>query len=534
MENGSLSDQPIYELLCSFAAQRASGRLELTDGRRRRIYFFEGGKLSAAQSNIKSESTKHLQEAFPEASESQLLDLQGNLRVINAITFTEGEWQFLPNEVPPERQPIQLIAACWQGIQRKLKDEDIQGRLTGLDGRFPVLDWKNPITLKDLPLDQDIKSFLQELDGERSLEDVMDFAPGDAMSVSRALYLGIITGAVRLDQGSRSAEIRITRRDEKSPNSDLIAEAISSTRAEPVAEPVSPAASEPSPSEAQDLLGIASLIADEIGTDVAAPKVDGLDQPVSGDPEVRRLQETLAQMESAENFFDVLSIEWDASKEDYRNRYFELARTYHPDSAAGLPEEHTDLIHRIFTHISEAWNTLGDEEAKKAYIDRVVHGQLDENELATEKVRLILRAEDDFRTAVAHLGSGRIVQAHELLTTCVEQVPDEPEFRAYLGYTTFKLNKGRDDEAAAKGEESLRLAIEQVNKAPGAWVLMGKVYNETGHPDLARRCFVRALKIQPTNPEATLEMKRLKEAKAPQAAKGSFFKKLFSKKDAGK
>ena len=58
---------------------------------------------------------------------------------------------------------------------------------------------------------------------------------------------------------------------------------------------------------------------------------------------------------------------------------------------------------------------------------------------------------------------------------------------------------------------------------------MGKVYNETGHPDLARRCFVRALKIQPTNPEATLEMKRLKEAKAPQAAKGSFFKNLFSK-----
>ena len=281
-------------------------------------------------------------------------------------------------------------------------------------------------------------------------------------------------------------------------------------------------------------MGIANLIADEIGTDVAAPKVEGLNQPVSGDPEVRKLQETLAQMEGAENFFEVLSIEWDASKEDYRNRYFELARSYHPDSSAGLPDEQAELVHRIFTHISEAWNTLGDEDAKTAYIDRIIHGQLDENELATEKVRLILRAEDDFRTAVAHLGSGRIVQAHELLTTCVEQVPDEPEFRAYLGYTTFKLNKGRDDEAAARGEESLRTAIEQVNKAPGAWVLMGKVYNETGHPDLARRCFVRALKIQPTNPEATLEMKRLKEAKAPQAAKGSFFKNLFSKKDAKK
>ena len=360
----------------------------------------------------------------------------------------------------------------------------------------------------------------------------MDFAPGDVMSVSRSLYLAMITGAVRLDQGSRSAEIRVTRREEETPNTSLIAEAISSKHSEPGSSSTSPA--ESSPSEEQDLLGIASLIADEIGTDVAAPKVEGLDQPVSKDPEVRRLQETLSHMEGAENFFEVLSIDWDASKEDYRNRYFELARAYHPDSSAGLPEEQAELVHRIFTHISEAWETLGDEDSKSAYIDRVIHGKLDENELATEKVRLILRAEDDFRTAVAHLGSGRIVQAHELLTTCVEQVPDEPEFRAYLGYTTFKLNKGRDDEAAARGEESLRMAIEQVNKAPGAWVLMGKVYNETGHPDLARRCFVRALKIQPTNPEATLEMKRLKEAKTPSGTKGGFLKKLFSKKDAKK
>ena len=132
---------------------------------------------------------------------------------------------------------------------------------------------------------------------------------------------------------------------------------------------------------------------------------------------------------------------------------------------------------------------------------------------------------------MAHLGAGRIVQAHELLAGCVETVPDEPEFRAYFGYTTFKLNKGRDDEAAARGEETLRVAIENVNKAPGAWVLMGKVYNENGHTDLARRCFVKALKIQPTNPEATLEMKRLKDAsRSDQKSSKGFLKGLFSKK----
>jgi tetratricopeptide (TPR) repeat protein len=524
MRSGSLSEQPVYELLCSFAAQRASGRLELTDGRRKRIFFLEGGKLSAANSNIKNESTAHLQESFPNASEKQLLELQGNLRVINAVTLREGDWRFEPNEAPKERHPIQLIAACWQGIQRKMGQEEIETRLSGLDGRYPALNWSNAITLKDLPLDQEMKVFLGELDGQRSLEEVIDFAPGEPGLAIRALYLCVITGAVNLDAGSTGAEIRVTRRDLDDDSSALVSEALLAGDHAPLNE-----ATEPKKG-AEELLGIASLIADEIGTDLAAPKMHGTDMTLSTDPEVRALQEVLAQMKTAPNFFAIIGVDWDASTPDYRNAYFALARQYHPDSAAGLPEEQAELVHDIFTLISEAWETLGDEDAKAAYINKVVHGELDENELATEKVREILRAEDDFRAAVTHLGAGRIVQAHELLKDCVETVPDEPEFQAYLGYTTYKLNKGRDEKESDRGEQALRVAVERVAKAPGAWVLMGKVYKESGHPDLARRCFVKALKIQPTNPEANLEMKRLKEARAKKGKGGGFLKGFFGKK----
>jgi len=530
MQSGSLSEQPVYELLCSFAAQRASGRLDLTDGRRKRVFFLEGGKLSGASSNIKSESTAHLKESFPKASEKQLLELQGNLRVINAVSLRDGEWQFSPNEVPENRHPIQLIAACWQGIQRKMSQEEIEARLAGLDGRFPTLNWGNPITLKDLPLDQEMKLFLHELDGERSLEDVVEFAPGEPGLATRAIYLCVITGAVKLDAGSMGAEIRVTRRIQEEDTDNLVSEAISSRPKQAVVPPEPTKETPETKKSSDDMLGIASLIADEIGTDLAAPKMEGTDMTLSTDPEIRALQEVLAKMETAPDFFHVIGVDWDAPVQDYRSAYFALARVYHPDSAVDLPEEQAELVHSIFTHISEAWETLGDEEAKSAYIKKVIHGELDENELATEKVKQILRAEDDFRDAVAHLTAGRIVQAHERLKEVVEIVPDEPEFRAYLGYTTFKLNKGRDDDEAARGEEALRIAVENVANAPGAWVLMGKVYNENGHPDLARRCFVKALKIQPTNPEANLEMKRLKESKSKEKGGSGFLKGLFGKK----
>ncbi len=515
MQSGSLSQQPTYELLCSFAVQRASGRLDLTDGRRKRVYFFEGGKLSAADSNIKSESTPHLKEAFPNASESQIKELQGNLRVINAISLRQGEWHFTPNEAPKERHTIGLLSACWQGIQRKMELDEIEQRLAGLDGRHPALDWSNPITLKDLPLDPEIKGFLSELDGLRSLEDVLDFAPGEAGAATQSLYLCVITGAVKLGANSGGTKVRITRIDQEDSDNPFASEAISAA---------------PTSAPDENLLGIANLIADEIGTDLAAPKLEGTDMTLSADPKTRSLQTILAQMEQAEHYFDLLGVAWDAPPQERRTTYFQLAKQYHPDSSVGLPEEQAILVHRIFTCISEAWETIGNKDLIAPYIDKVIHGKLDENELAMEKVRLILQAEDEFRAATAHLTAGRIVQAHELLEGCVASIPDEPEFQAYLGYTTFKLNRDRDPEAAAKGQESLRIAVEEIAKAPGAWVLMGKVYKETGHPDLARSCFVKALKIQPTNPEANLEMKRLKEARTQSKSEGGFLKGLFSKK----
>lgn len=529
MQSGSLTQQPVYELLCSFAVQRASGRLELTDGRRKRVYFFEGGKLSAADSNIKNESTPHLTAAFPNASESQIRELQGNLRVINAISLREGEWHFTPNEAPPERHTIGLLSACWQGIQRKMDLSEIEQRLAGLDGRHPALDWTNPITLKDLPLDPEIKGFLSELDGQRSLEDVLDFAPGEPGAATQSLYLCVISGAVKLGETHRGAQIRVTQTAEASTDRSLEIENLG--RKDLISEAISGTPSPPTPKAAdENLLGIANLIADEIGTDLAAPKLEGTDMTLSADPKISALQTVLAQMEQAENFFDRLGVKWDAPGQTHRAAYFQLAKQYHPDSSTGLPEEQAELIHRIFTCISEAWETLGDAERLSAYIDKVIHGKLDENELAMEKVRLILNAEDEFRAAAAHLTAGRIVRAHELLLGCVENVPDEPEFRAYLGYTTFKLNKDKDPETAAQGQEALRTAVENVAKSPGAWVLMGKVYQETGHADYARTCFVKALKIQPTHPEASLEMKRLKEARAQSKGGGGFLKGLFSKK----
>jgi tetratricopeptide (TPR) repeat protein len=159
----------------------------------------------------------------------------------------------------------------------------------------------------------------------------------------------------------------------------------------------------------------------------------------------------------------------------------------------------------------------------------VVHGLQDENEIAMERVKEILQAEANFDKAVAHFRAGRIVQAHEILQTCVAQVPDAPEFRAYLGYTTWKLNEERDPETAQKGEDMLKAAMDNSVKLDNGWVLLGLVYKAKDLEDLAKMTFVKALKIKPSNEFAVREMKRLTRDKKEASLGGGIFG-MFKKK----
>ena len=95
-----------------------------------------------------------------------------------------------------------------------------------------------------------------------------------------------------------------------------------------------------------------------------------------------------------EDFFGVLNISWDDSDEIYRSAYFKLAGIF--TLIAGRPRAQSirSLAEQIFAKVTEAWEVLGEEETRKAYVDRTIHGIKSEDELAMEQVQAILAAED--------------------------------------------------------------------------------------------------------------------------------------------
>lgn len=73
-------------------------------------------------------------------------------------------------------------------------------------------------------------------------------------------------------------------------------------------------------------------------------------------------------VQSKKNAYEVLGVNMQATKEEIRKKYRQLARKYHPDSNPGVPN-----IDAIFQEINEAYSILSDEKKRRDLDDRINH-----------------------------------------------------------------------------------------------------------------------------------------------------------------
>ena len=517
----------MVELFCSLAAQRANGRLELRHGKKRRGFYFEGGRISLTKSNLKSESSARLLELHPEEGEASLHDRQGRLRLMNAMSATEGDFEFRPNVPPKGRRPVELMPVVWQAIDRTMEPDAIAQRLAGPGNRFPLCSPQG-VALTDLPLDDVLQDFLYTLDGSRSLDEVMEFLPTEPELAKRALYLALIAGVVAFQEEESGVFTQVTGQ--------------------------APVVDEPD-SDLGVGLDLSALIAAEVGEPDADPfgdDEDDEDDPFGDDAEdvletqqqsdalqANALRARLEVLEAAENYFEVLGIHWDASSADYRKAYFALANELHPDRWQGRNEEVQDLADELFAKVAEAWATLGDEEKRKTYVEREIHGIKSEDELAMEKVQAILAAEDVFKSGLALYRRGKVTAAHDKFKEAHDMVPEEAEFQAYYGYTTWHAAYNKGDEMSANDAHMMvERAVESHVKLDAGLVLLGLIYKAKGQHKRALASYKRAMEMNASNPDAELQIRRLaadmqrKKAKKDEADRKSkgLFGRFFGKK----
>ncbi|MBM4392051.1 MAG: DnaJ domain-containing protein [Deltaproteobacteria bacterium] len=473
---------PLAAKLAECLVARAQGALDWTDGKRRRVIFVADGAITLVQSNLKSETTDHAREQQPGVDEAQVVAAANQARMAGIFKETGGESKWVEGRSAPRREPIDFAESLYStGLPRP--------RVTSyLRAQSPGCTW-----LARQAMPPGLSDYLLDLDGSRTLDDVIEFAPGGAAAAERWIRIGFALGALA-DVGIETSVYEVR--------------AVTKTR--------------PSSGGIDD---IAAMIADATGK--ATPRhLATATQPVAD-----RLGPVHARILGAANHFAVLGVSWQDPVETIRRSYFTLARELHPDRFVEDSAEVQASAAEIFDRVRAAWEVLGDVKRREAYIAKVIRGEKTEEEQAMEKVRAILDSESEFKRGLTDHYAGRLAQAHDIFTRCAERVPEEREFAAYAGYTTFKIHHGKDEAKAEAGAKRLFDAVQGSERLDSGWVLIGLVHRAKSNDKAAREAFVAALKIKPANPDAMRELKRMeKEKEARQEDDASFISRLFGKK----
>lgn len=577
------------EALAAAIGRADTGAFEARDQKKRWVIWLERGQIVGHTSNLKGETLEALKEARADLSEAGLRSLQAIRRLRSA--FVAPEWDWRAGEAPAERVSVGTVGVVLKAWAAASAEDALLARLPA-----GGLSWaEGEAALAGLELPKDLQAWL----GARpSLaggpEAALAHAPGKRADAAAALLF--LMGAGRLvPQVPVPVAVAPAA---PAAGLDLAALFASVPAGPPPAAPPAPARAPTGGFDAGSFLsarrqgGVGAVPAaphnpandpvylDDIGVEIAgealpAPPTSGAsfaslrapsappEPPVAAPLETvevaprHPLEETLREihrrvMEDGVDHFHVLGVEWSAGPEAFRKAHLELARVLHPDRYADADPTLQALATEAFDRVRAAWEVLGDAAACSAYIDRVVHGRKTEDEQAMEAVQAYYAAESDFKRGLAAFNQGMTKAAHEHFAAALAKVPDELEFQAFHAFTSFQLLRTSQPEVVERSKDTLKAVIEknkeQQRKLDSAWVLLGRIYRETGNTDAAKKCFVAALKINPANADATREMRRItggapgqpaarKEERSASADKpaegggvGGFFSRLFGKK----
>lgn len=493
---------PLRDALLEAARHRRTGAVAWTDTPKKRLYFLRDGELVAAQSNLKSEGADRARELDPTLAGPTLQRAVARARVRAALTETRGEVAWHADAAPQSPEPADLRAIL----------VDLAELLPTVVAGWPRVATGMTPQVARFPADAPLQAYLADLDGQRPLEEVLAFAPAPPEATTSALVVLVALGLV---EGAQTQEA-------SGPNPVTT----------PAPAPPPPAAPAPA---LKDVAGmsIADLLADALGAPALPPAPVAASAPTPAAPAPdsaeARIAKEAARIATAPDHFAVLGVKWDDTPDVMRRAYFGLARGLHPDQLGDVDEASRARATDAFDKLRAAWEVLGDDTAREAYIARVIRGEKTEDELAMERVRVILDAESDFKRALGNFHAGRVQEAHQVFQKVVAAVPDSLEFLCWAAFTRMKLATDKAEIDAAF--QDLSEAMRENETFDTGYVLLGMGYRIRGNDAVARRCFVKALKIKPANPDAAREMRRLeRDGEEAKSSGGGFLGRLFGKK----
>jgi DNA-binding response OmpR family regulator/curved DNA-binding protein CbpA len=528
---GNFAQRPFPELLAELYRWRATGALLLRREKVKKIVFFREGRPYFIKSNLLSECLgkimvreKMISEEECEESLKRMkgsgrqqgtvliemgcisphnlvygLSMQLQTKLYDIFAWNQGDYQFNPKaELPSEATTLDVTTAAiiYEGVRRTFDEARLAQVMPDVENLY-VHPSADPLyRFQEIGMDEEEIALLTAIDGHKTVATLSALALLPPLQTLQFIYAMKCAQMVDLTPESAAGPVEVRFKPVPGEGAP-----------EPPPIPSRPAGSgwqksiPPTPAPKQPVMAraAASLL----------PELSGLHGIPGGAPEERDLRERLAQIATQfkrMDYFQILGIQPQATKDEIKRAYFGLAKEYHPDKHFGTySAEIRNLAAEIFDLVTTAHDTLTDQEDRERYLAELAKGVKKE---VSDAVSKILAAEGKFQKGDEMLRKRSYREAHQLFDEAVSLYPEEGEFHAYLGWALFQMSP-RDEAAAQKAMDHIETAIRLNPRLDKSYLFLGYIYKATGRPDKAEKQFEKAIQCNPDCVEALRELRIL-------------------------
>lgn len=508
---GSLTEQPLAELIRELSSKAMSGTLRLEHDRIQAAIYFEDGAIVYAAANLRTLRLREYLIKRGVVSEkdgatvgNSMTDLGLAAALRSSGTLSEKDLNALLAIVVSDVLRVALLwtDGTWNFNARAHLDEPIKVRVDEanllleaarrLPLNFVALRFRNPSEMFSRAAEVSragnflpAESFLlSRLDQPLKLEDLVSQSGLREQSAYRVIYGLALSGQVKREYWQNAFRTE----PEKTPK--------------PFA-PVAPEAAVTVPVDAENRW-----------TTVSDEDAD--------------LQNFLRQLGQAVNYYEVIQLPTTAKTEQIKDAYYALARRYHPDRfhlKAGT-ELHAQ-ISSAFARVTQAYETLTDSKARLAYDQAMERARefakstAKPSPEAAADVAELLEFDDDspaatesnrpeynFREGVGALQQGRINAAITYLSTACRMAPHEARYRAHYGRAL-----AANDTTRRLAENEIQAAVKLEPDNAAFRVMLAELYFDLKFHRRAQTEVDRALSLDPNNALAHSLLRKLEKSR---------------------
>ena len=216
------------------------------------------------------------------------------------------------------------------------------------------------------------------------------------------------------------------------------------------------------------------------------------------------------------NYYTVLRLSKNATKQEIRKAYLILAKRYHPDKTMNKKDSHE--MQEKFSEIVKAYNVLLDDKKRSEYDKTLLSASYKQR---VEQNPKNAQAKTAFRNGFSFYKKGDFWRAEKYFKSAVSLDSSAPLYKSYLGLTLAR--QGRSGELALN---FCKQAIEKEMYNSHFHVNLGLVYRILGDTGNAIKSFEEAITWNEKDSRALEELEKIQ---GKRKGKGGFFSRFFSK-----